>query len=257
MRKFFCFIAALLPLACSVKEDRSVCPCELVVRSEDVLKTEGSVLVSVVQEGSVVKQGMLSREDFEAGRCSMTVPRKPSLVTVFSGITDMNAKDGRLLDIMYENQCDEVYSCGEYATLSGERYECLVAPHKNFVRLFLTVIGMPEGAEASVTGPVCGYDLTDQSPVPGVFSCSPIVDETCPEYCIRLPRQIDDALSLNIFQPGKPAMMVEIGRMIAGSGYRYDDLDLLDIALTVDLSSSRALITVADWETENYELINY
>ena len=66
MRKFFCFIAALLPLACSVKEDRSVCPCELVVRSEDVLKTEGSVLVSVVQEGSVVKHSAVPKEMFKA-----------------------------------------------------------------------------------------------------------------------------------------------------------------------------------------------
>ena len=65
MRKILCFIALLLPWACSVKEDRSGCPCELVVRCEEPLKTEGSVLVSVIQNNMVVKQGMMSREDFE------------------------------------------------------------------------------------------------------------------------------------------------------------------------------------------------
>lgn len=257
MRKFLCFVTVLVLCSCSVKEDRSVCPCELVVRCEDALKTEGSVLVSVVQDHAVVKQGMLSREDFEAGLCSLTVPRRPSLVTVFTGITEMDLKDGRWLEILYENQCDELYSCGENADLRGERYECVVSLHKNFVRLFLTIIGMPEGASASVTGPVRGYDLTDQSPVSGTFSCSSFMADAGNEYCVRLPRQVDDELSLNIYQPGKPDMLVALGQMIAESGYSYDDPDLQDIAVTVDLSSSKVMIAVADWETEEYNIIEY
>ncbi|MBR5041989.1 MAG: hypothetical protein IKX67_02015 [Bacteroidales bacterium] len=257
MRKILCFIAVLLPCACTVKEDRSVCPCELVVRCEESLKTEGSVLVSVIQDDAVVKQGMMSREDFEAGRCVMSVPRKPSLVTVFTGITDMNAIDGRWLDIAFEHQCDELYSCAEYVDLKGESYECIVGPHKNFARLFLTVIGMPAGAEASVTGPVQGYNLMDQSPVPGTFSCSPFIGKEGDEDCVRLPRQIDNALALNIMQKGKPSIKIDIGRMIESAGYRYDDPDLLDIALTVDLSKSSVWVMVADWDMESFSFLEY
>ena len=257
MRKSLCFIAILLTYACSVKENRSECPCELVVRSEEALKTEGSVLVSVIQEDAVVKQGMMSREDFEAGRCRLTVPRKPSTITVFSGITDMNTLSGRWLDIMFEHQCDELYSCREFAPIKGETYDCVVTTHKNFVRLYLTIIGMPEGAQAAVRGSVQGYDIMDQSPFQGNFSCSAPGVENGVEYCIRLPRQTDDGLMLDIMQPGKTTRQIAIGDMISASGYRYDDPDLLDISITVDLSKSSVAVTVADWTIEGYTQIEY
>ena len=257
MRKILCFIALLLPWACTVKEDRSGCPCELVVRCNEPLKTEGSVLVSVIQDKLVVKQGMMSREDFEAGRCSMSVPRKPSTVTVFSGITDMNTIDGKWLDITYDHQCDALYSCSEFAPISGESYECIVNPHKNFARLFLKVIGMPEGADATVTGPVQGYDLLDQTPVKGLFSCSPFIEVLGEEYCMRLPRQVDDALSLNIIKAPNPSIKIDIGRIIAQSGYRYDDPDLLDISLVVDLYKSSAMVIVANWEVGIFSFLEY
>ena len=257
MRKNLCFIAILLTCACSVKENRSECPCELVVRSEEVLKTEGSVLVSVIQEDAVVKQGMMSREDFEAGRCRLTVPRKPSTVTVFSGITDMNILNGRWLDIRFEHQCDELYSCSEFAPIDGEIYDCVVTAHKNFVRLYLTIIGMPEGAEAEVRGSVQGYDIIDHTPFQGSFACTPVFDEKGAGYCVRLPRQTDDDLTLDIIQPGKTTRQIAIGDMISASGYRYDDPDLLDISITVDLSKSNVVVTVADWTIEGYKLIEY
>lgn len=257
MRKILCFIAILLTYACSVKEDRSACPCELVVRSEEALKTEGSVLVSVVQDNAVVKQGMMSREDFEAGLCRMTVPRKPSTVTVFSGIKDMNALEGRWLDIMFEHECDELYSCMEFAQLAGESYDCVVTTHKNFVRLFITIIGMPPDASASVRGTVRGYDLKDHTPFHGNFSCPVPAAGQGDESCVRLPRQTDAGLMLDILQPGKPARQIPIGDMISESGYSYDDPDLLDIAITVDLSKSNVAVTVSDWTIEGYKMIEY
>ena len=74
MKRILCFITVLLLCSCTVKENRSFCPCELLVYSEEPLKTDGSVLVSVIQDGEVVKQGMMSRDDFESvrrrSRCS-------------------------------------------------------------------------------------------------------------------------------------------------------------------------------------------
>ena len=45
--------------------------------------------------------------------------------------------------------------------------------------------------------------------------------------------------------------------MIEATGYRYDDEDLLDIYLTVDLTKSFVLVTVSGWETETYPIIEY
>ncbi|MCR5326243.1 MAG: hypothetical protein K6E37_05765 [Bacteroidales bacterium] len=257
MKRILCFIAVLLLCSCSVKENRSFCPCELLVYSEEPLKTDGSVLVSVIQDGEVVKQGMMSREDFEGGNCRLTVPRRPSQVTVFTGIKDMNAVSGRLLNIRFEHQCDEVYSSSDLALLETDAYDCQVTPHKNYARLFLTIIGLPDAATVAVSSNVKGYDIVSLDPCEGLFQCSPDKDHGEQEFLVRLPRQLNDGMSLDVLKDGSLFRSVPIGMMIAATGYSYDDLDLLDVSLTVDLSKSYVFVTVAGWETESYPIIEY
>ena len=243
--------------SCSVKENRSVCPCELLVRSEEALKTEGNVLVSVIQEGEVVRQGMLSREDFENGLCRLTVPRKPSTVTVFSGITSMSAVEGRSLDIIRSFQCDEVYSSSVFADLQGDSYDCVILPHKNYARLFLTVIGIPESAGLRIMGPVGGYDLMSMEPNAGDFDCRPDDGGADASFEVRLPRQKDDGLTLHVYYAEGSMRSVSLGPLIEASGYSFSDEDLLDISLTVDLANSYAMVRVQDWRTEDYKIVEF
>lgn len=257
MRRNLCLIAALLLCSCTVKENRSVCPCELLVRSDEPLKTEGNVLVSVIQNGVVVKQGMMGREDFDAGLCRLTVPRKPSKVTVFTGITGMNTVEGRRLDIRVQHQCDELYSDSVYAELTGDSQECLLTPHKNFARLNIIALGLPDDADVTVTGSVQGYDLCSTDPCEGRFGCAPDHQGQSADYNVRLPRQLDDALSMNVVVAGRRFCTVPIGVMIAATGYRFDDPDLLDISLTVDFSKSYVLVSIADWETAEYPITDF
>ena len=252
MNRILCLLPLMLALcACSVKEDRSVCPCELFIRPVEPLKTEGNVLVSVIQDGSVVKQGMLTREDFESGKYSVIVPRKKSTVTVFTGITDMNTVGGRLLSIRYSHQCDEVYSCSEAAALADDEYECIVLPHKNFALLRLIVLGMPEGGEVKVKGTVQGYDLVSLDPSGGSFDCEP--QQGVGSWSLRLPRQTDESLLLEVSSGGVPVYEVPLGSLIAASGYNFADEDLSDMTITVDLTRKDAVIEVAGWElSESY-----
>ncbi len=244
--------------ACSVKEDRGLCPCELSVRSNEALLSDGNVLVSVIQDGAVVKQGMMSREDFERGNCVLTVPRKPSVVTVFTGVTGMNTVSGRRLDILSDHECDELYSCMGAADLRGDAAECIVTPHKNYARLYLTVLGMPSGADLRVVGSVDGYDLVSLDPCEGLFQCGPTAEESGETWRLRLPRQTDDSLGLDVVDcDGALIRNVRLGKLIAATGYSYDDEDLLDVSVTVDLSSSSALVHISGWETDMELSIDY
>lgn len=247
MERILCLIPLALALcACSVKEDRSTCPCELYVRSDEPIKTEGTVLVSVIQDGSVVKQGMLSRQDFDSGACVLTVPRKPSRVTVFTGITGMSAAGGRFLGIPASHQCDEVYSCLEPVLPEGEEYVCTVVPHKNFARLDLEVIGLPEGGGLRVTGKVQGYDLASLDPCEGPFDCVP--EQGSGHWRLRLPRQKDESLMLEVTAGSTPVGVVPLGDLIARSGYSFAEEDLPDMSVTVDLTRKDAFIVIAGWE---------
>lgn len=254
MDRILCLIPLMLSLcSCSVKEDRSVCPCELSIRPSEPLKTEGNVLVSVIQDGSVVKQGMLTRQDFENGKCRMTVPRKMSVLTVFTGITLMDAAGGRLLGIRSLNECDEVYSCMESADLNCDSYDCSVLMHKNFARLDLLVKGMPEGGDLKVKGSVRGYDLVNLDPCEGAFAFAP--PEGSGVWSLRLPRQLDDSLLLDIMAGDEYVGTVPLGKLIAASGYSYTDEDLSDMSVTVDLTARDAMIQIAGWEPgESYSV---
>lgn len=259
MDRIFRFLLLLLPLcSCSVKENRGLCPCELTVRSAEPLKTDGDVLVSVIQGGAVVKQGMMSREDFESGNCVLTVPRRPSTVTVFTGITGMNTVSGRRLDILSEHECDELYSCSVNAELASDTFDCVVTPHKNYARMHLTVIGMPENSDLLVTGSVRGYDLMDLDPYEGLFICGPRTEQKGEMWQMRLPRQLDDSLGLDILDAdGGQIRNIGLGRLIAESGYSYDDQDLLDISVTVDLTLSSALVQVSGWESATESSLDF
>lgn len=247
----------LLPCACTVKENRSICPCDLLILPEGPVETAGSVLVSIVQDGTLVGQEMLSREEFEAGGCRITVNRGPTKVTVFTGITSMNLLQGRKLDIRSEHQCDELFSCSDDAELDGDNYEYPVSLHKNFARLYLTVLNIREGMNICVNGSVSGYDLLNASPCEGCFSCPTENVDAAQGCCIRLPRQKDDSLVLDIEQEGETVRSVPLGALIESTGYSFEDEDLMDIAMTVDLEKSYASLSVLGWKSVTFPKIEF
>lgn len=252
MRRILCLLVPLLLCACSVKEDRSACPCKLVVRPAEGLGTEGSVVVSMVQDGIVVGQELLGSEDFIDGCCEIVVSRRPTQVTVFAGITTMSLKQGRILDIRSDNQCDELFSCKGTAELNGDRVEYTVKLHKNFARLNLKVLNLAEGTDLRVRGTVNGYDLLYCDPREGLFGCSAPGAGPEAEYCIRIPRQLDYDLTLDVLQDGETLRELPLGLIIKESGYSFADEDLKDIEITVDMNKSYAFISVEGWEEDAF-----
>lgn len=248
MRHFCCLASLFILASCSVKENRSACPCELTVLPYEPLKTAGSVLVSVVQDGEVVRQGMLDGDAFEAGECRLQVQRRLSQVTVFTGITAMNALRGKMLDIAGEKQCDEVYSCSCTAELAGDEFLVPVKLHKNFARLTLSVLNQPEDTYLCVKGSVGGYNLLDAVPYEGDFNCYTDSTEDQGQWSIRLPRQLDDDLSLDVMSGEEIKRTVPLGELILSTGYSFQDEDLLDISMTIDLNKSYALLSVEGWD---------
>lgn len=234
--------------ACSVKENRSGCPCELLVLPQNALETDGNVLVSVIQDGEVVRQALLTKEDFEAGKCRLSVSRKPTTVTVFAGITEMNLLLGRKLDIRSEHQCDAVYSCVGKPELKADSCELPVSLHKNYIQLGLTVLNLPEGSGFFVCGSVRGYDLQDSAPYEGEFSCSPGDGGGTGSCTLRLPRQLDYDLCLDLVREGESMLTVPVGRLIEKTGYSFDDEDLMDVTMTIDLQKACVWLSVSGWE---------
>ena len=247
----------LLPCSCTVKENRSDCPCDILILPAEKLESRGNVVVSLVQDGIVVGQEMLEGEEFEAGKCIMTVSRKPTTVTVFSGITSMSLQGGRKLHVRTEQQCDELFSCSSDTHLTGDSHECPIYLHKNFARLYLTVLNLRNNQELCLNGTVCGYDLLDAAPCEGDFNILPESGDAAHGCCIRLPRQTDESLVMNVMSSGTVVKTVPLAALISATGYSFEDEDLMDIVMTVDLEKSYAAVSVEGWDTITIPLIQY
>lgn len=245
-----------LPLlfSCSVKEDRGDCPCLLYVHSETDIP-EGDVLVSIVQNGKVVNQGTMTRAELQEGSRCFSVPRAVSVVTLISGISAMVPLGERTLLQREGNECDEIWSFSEYVDVRGDEYHHYGLPHKNFARLSIAFAGEMKDADITVSGTTNGYDILDTSPLKG-NSLSPLRPSARDrEFVVRLPRQIDNSLILRVVAPDSEARLIAVGEMIRQMGYNWEEEDLLDIRLTVDLGSSSVRIGISDWDPVEYDIV--
>ena len=247
-------LSPFILFSCSVKEDRGDCPAQLYVHSAlDI--PQGDVLVSIIQNGRVVNQGTMTREELYDGTRCFSVPRAMSVVTLFSGISDMVPLDeGRLLQ-REGCECDELWTFSEYADVKGDEYHHYGTPHKNFARLSIAFAGDMNDAEISISGTTNGYDVLDTRPIRGNATSSLRPSAREREYVVRLPRQTDNSLTLRVFTPGSDARLIAVGEMISRSGYNWDEEDLLDIRLTVDLSASNVNLGISDWDPVVFEIV--
>ena len=98
----------------------------------------------------------------------------------------------------------------------------------------------------------------DLDPYEGLFICGPRTEQKGEMWQMRLPRQLDDSLGLDILDAdGGQIRNIGLGRLIAESGYSYDDQDLLDISVTVDLTLSSALVQVSGWESATESSLDF
>lgn len=255
MKRILLALLLLIPLSgCSVKEDRGDCPCQLYVHS-DIDLPPGDVLVSVIQRGKVVNQGTMTREEiYEGGRC-FSVPREMSVITFFSGISAMvPLSEGRLMQ-REGCECDELWSFSEYADVRGDEYHHHGTPHKNFARLSIAFAGSVGNAVIHVCGTTNGYDILDSKPLRGSAESPLSPSSREREYMVRVPRQVDDSMALRVETPGSDSRMIAIGEMIRQSGYNWEEEDLLDIRMTVDLSSSNVSLCVSDWDPVEFDIV--
>ena len=143
------------------------------------------------------------------------------------------------------------------ADLQADYCECPVTLHKNFARLNLVVKNLHEGMELYISGSVSGYDLMDTAPYQGAFNCLPEGSEMEQEYNIRLPRQLDNGLLLNVIQNGEEVQAVPIGALIAASGYSFEEEDLRDITMIIDLDKSYICVSVEGWDAVTFPTIEF
>lgn len=246
-------LGVLLLGGCSVREDRSGCPCLLIL---DFSQPAAEAGVQGWEEvaWSVRSADFLARDRISSDALPpeyvVQTPRAPLNLTVVCG-DDGLFDPASGLRIPEGEACPPVY--GFVAAFDGVRMEVPVgvALHKRYAVLDVMLRDADQaGLSWSVAGRVCGYG-PDLEPLRGDFRV-PLSPDGRGRCTVALPPQVDGTLTLCARRYGEIERIFALGQYILESGYDWHAPDLEDITLEIDYVDGSARIKIDQWSKTLY-----
>ena len=247
--------------SCSVKEDRTVCPCVLEL---DFSGTDGDLLDSL--SVSVLNGGELQHLAFvSAGRYGETyrieVNKSMLMLNVYGFAGDSGVMWTAMtrhrsgIDIPQGDECPPVYLYSAAVDARAELHREKVVMRKNFCTVGITMVSEGECPFIlEIDGNVSGYG-PDGAPVLGRFIFSPDTDDAG-RCSVRIPRQTDGSLRLRISDDDGVLRDFALGEYIIESGYDWTADDLEDVEIAVDYAKTGITFRIRDWEeTIEFDII--
>lgn len=233
--------------ACNaVYEDRSACPCLLVIRVPDMptsVFVAGKSVADAVRDTSL--QVWIPREEVSV---TAVCGASPSLAVAASEGNEATTEgiglmpDGTVT-IPFGSGCPPLYLFQTVVSGRSETVTLEIRPRKAFCTLSLE-LGGPPGWESpyqvDVRGDVDGFSAGGV-PHGGPFHCRLDIGPGEPSagFFCRLPRQPADApLWLDIMVPEGAVRSFPLGAILQQCGYDWEAPDLADATLRLDLSVS-------------------
>ena len=215
-------------VSCSIKEDRSDCPCWLTVDADKAVSVDGWF-------------GTRSLFNVKGGFVDKKVPR--GIVNLVASYGNFSAPEGQQMDSLFARRIP--------VNTDGESAFARVTLCKNFATIELDFKDEDDGRTAYdllATGTVAGVNARTLEPEDGPFRCipEPVLDGR--GYAFRVPRQKDESLNVTLSYNGKAVEILDLGYLIAKTGFDWKAENLGDIAILCDLPAHTFTITVKEWE---------
>ena len=247
MRRNNIILVVLLPLlaACSVKEDRDVCPCWLQIDLSTCSHYADRVALKGWTSSSPVFGVQVLGEDFSTAH-EEEVPRTMVSYCATSGL-DASRNSGMSVIVPEGNQSDRLYAYRADVPAFGETAYDKVSLHKQYAAVAIKIDDASTDYSVKVRGGWNGLDLVTLKPLAGAFEFVPEKTEDRVWY-FRLPRQGDDSLVMDITDRSGYTYPYDLGALIRESGYDWDAEDLDDIMIGVDYHTGQMTIRVIPWE---------
>ena len=229
-RRILIGIAGLVALcSCSVKEDRSDCPCWITVVADNTTRISAWY-------GS---QKIL--DNHSGGLVDHTVPR--GMVDIVASEGNFSAPEGQ--------QMSELFAQLQHLDTDGEFASTGIELKKQFATVSLDFKDGDDGRtgyDLLVTGTVSGADIHTLAPVEGRFRCvpNPITDGR--GYAFRAPRQKDESLTLQLLADDDTVDTIPLGELIRKAGFDWTRESLGDVAILCDIPARTFTITVMEWD---------
>lgn len=257
VRKSWCLLVSLAALvvvySCSVKEDRTGCPCFLTL---DAGGTEAGSVTVICKSRDIETRSFLYPSEGKT-ETEIEVPKGAVKVSAYSGDI-FSVEQGGCLIIPYGYGSDCIFaSAADVDTRADAAYE-KIALHKQFARISLEICNdasnwRTEECVLKVRGRTCGFSLDDLCPVEGEFSCTAFPDDNG-VFSFLIPRQKDDSLCCWLECFGKKSEPIPLGDILRASGFDWTRRSLGDASLKVNLPSVVLDVSIVEWDRESIEV---
>lgn len=247
-------LASFLFCTCSVREDRTSCPCLLIVDLSglDAASLEGDgyeELLWSVRSGDFSVEGRFSLDELPP-ELVVEVPREAVSLVVLTG-DDGCYRMGEGVLIPEGEDCPPLLAFSTEVDGTLPEVSVPVVLHKRHVWLDLLLRDLVrEGSSYELRGNVCGYGM-DLSPLAGDYRVALVPDVG--GYCrAALPAQLDGSLVLCVYRYGELEQVFGLGGYILDSGYDWTAEDLEDIPAEIEFFRASAQVKINLWKKTLY-----
>lgn len=249
-RQILCFLLLVALSGCSVKEDRTECPCFLTLDWSGVdcwamMEAGNDALSWNVSDvgGTWREAGELPLETLDP-TYDLSVPKDSIGVSVACGASP--GPEGEVI-VPEGTGFPRLYFYSGIVDATGMTAVDTVYLHREHAELFLYVRNvMQTGAVYEVEGTIAGCDMYG-TPVPGRF-VSRVVTDNRGLGSLVIPRQLDGSLRLNVIYAGEVVRSLAIGEYIIQSGYDWSATDLKDISMEIDFYQTEVTVRIEQWK---------
>lgn len=255
------FVCVVAISSCSVKENRSLCPCRLYFNIGEICpeKADSIVLNLSSADGFCHSVTVPVADD---GVFRVDVPK--TLLYMNAYYMDRTADETGLYGmfshqegfvIPESGQCPPVFLHSFQVDADTEELWLDVLPGKSYSRIDIQFADAENlDSRIHVKGNVCGYGL-DGRPADGrfIFELKPDGEGVC---SVRVPRQEDNSLVLTLSSGDGYEKNFALGEYISESGFDWTAFDLENILVEIDYSRTEITFKISNWEkTVHFDVV--
>lgn len=249
--------SALMLPACSIKEDRTECPCYLDVtllrQAEDIFpqdKAWCSIWADGIENvGEHVFEPVIGSD----GTLSCAVRKNPSTAVAVTNLKP----ESQIIAVPAGGQMERLYASRlDVECLADETGVEIGFFGKQYVnvsfRLNDDAIPFREDLTITLDGPYDGLTLPSMTAHPGAFSCSSRFDEKG-EAALRIPPQGGPGLKACIRLGTNPPAAMDLYRVMLDADFDWETGNLGDFEIEIGMNNVTGIAEILDWEIVTLE----
>lgn len=253
--------------SCSVKEDRSPCPCYINLNVDQVVQnpdyTEG--LVTVMTADAIIEQKRIRLADYEGKGYDVVVPRRTIHAMTAVGHEDLWWKT----DTLYAAtnlEWGPVMLAHETVVCDDDDKLLTMDFHKEYCRINFVLVGVVDledyPFDIRVRANCNALRMRDGKPIRGRYTAYANPSNTA-MYSVLVPRQEDHEMIVDLlwhsdthdYTVNDYVVTLEVGKQMQKTGYNWEKDDLDDVYVTIDVVKATVGISIRPWDSDQIEEI--